>query len=207
MLTYADLPITKKAFIFELDDVLFPKKDYLLQVYYLFSNFLNYTDGYPNASDLVDFFKNSLEFHGPENIFDKAQQAFGLEEKYRDNFNRLHQTARLPLKLVLFEEILSLLQDIVVDRKKIFIVTAGNPEQQLNKIRQTEWQGLGEYLTVYFSDEIGQKPDPGVLSALMAEHQLSAHDLLLVGNSATDQQLASNAGIDYREKSLFLTIS
>jgi len=30
-------PEDKKVYVFELDDVVFPKKDYLLQVYYLFA--------------------------------------------------------------------------------------------------------------------------------------------------------------------------
>ena len=55
------------------------------------------------------------------------------------------------------------MQEIVVDRKKIFIVTNGNPEQQLNKIKQTEWHGLEPYLTCYFADEIAQNPKQTVL--------------------------------------------
>ena len=39
MLKYKDLDDRIKAFVFELDDVIYPEKDYLLQVYYLFSNF------------------------------------------------------------------------------------------------------------------------------------------------------------------------
>ncbi|RZL53490.1 MAG: haloacid dehalogenase, partial [Pedobacter sp.] len=35
---------TKKAFIIGFDNVLYPEKDYLLQVYYLFSEFITYSE-------------------------------------------------------------------------------------------------------------------------------------------------------------------
>ena len=56
MLNYTNIPASKKAFIFELDNVLYPEKDYLLQVYYLFASFLEYTEAFPPAADLTEFF-------------------------------------------------------------------------------------------------------------------------------------------------------
>ena len=44
MFTYTDIDARKKAFVFELDNVLYPEKDYLLQVYYLFASFLEYSE-------------------------------------------------------------------------------------------------------------------------------------------------------------------
>ena len=35
--SYNDVDPRKKAFIFELDNVLYPEKDYIYQVYYLFA--------------------------------------------------------------------------------------------------------------------------------------------------------------------------
>lgn len=197
MVNYTDLDPSKKAFVFELDNVLFPEKDYLLQVYYLFANFLEFTEGWPGAEPLTEFFKKAYEHAGPELIFEKAKEAFGIEEKYRENFNRLHKKARLPLKVLLFEQALKLLQDMVVDRKKIFIVTSGDPEQQLNKIRQTEWHGLGQYLTVYFADEVKPKPAPDVLLNILREHNLQREDVLVAGSDSLDAIFAQNAGIDF----------
>ena len=37
---YSDIDNRKTAFIFELDNVLYPEKDYLFQVYYLFARFI-----------------------------------------------------------------------------------------------------------------------------------------------------------------------
>ena len=90
-----------------------------------------------------------------------------------------------------------MLQEIVVDRKKIFIVTNGNPAQQLNKIKQTEWHGLENYLTCYFADEIKPKPATDVIELLLSEHNLERRDLIMIGHSETDSLCAEACGIDY----------
>ncbi len=205
MESYSDLIGRKKAVIFELDDVLFPVKDYDLQVYYLFANFLEFHEGFPPANDVIQFMKKVYEKHGPDRIFDKAKEVYGFDEKYKENFERLKREGHLPLKLLLFQNILSFLQEIVVDRKQIFIVTAGNPLQQLNKIKQIEWHGLEEFLKVYFADEIKPKPDPDVLRFLMDHNKLAAADLVIVGASDLDSKFAEAAAIEYIQVSdLFL---
>jgi FMN phosphatase YigB (HAD superfamily) len=148
---YSDIDPRKKAFIFELDNVLYPEKDYLYQVYYLFANLIEYTELY-DAKAMIGLMTATYEKEGKAHVFDRVKERFKIDEKYRENFNNLLLTAKLPLKLLLFQNMLELLQDIVVDRKKIFILTNGNPVQQLNKIKQTEWNGLGKYLVCYTPD-------------------------------------------------------
>jgi len=197
MPNYKDFPGNKKAFIFEFDNVLYPEKDYLLQVYYLFASFLEYTEAFPPAEDLTAFFKKSYEHQGAEGIFERASEAFGIDSKYKENFLRLHKTARLPLKLLLFEEMNTLLQDIIINEKKVFLVINGDVEQQFNKIRQTEWKGLEHNLIVYFVEESQTKSKADVLKLILQKYQLGQNDVLLAGNSEADQKSAEAAGIDY----------
>ncbi len=197
MFTYADIDPRKKAFIFELDNVLYPEKDYLLQVYYLFASFLEYKE-LLDAKVLTKLMTDTYN-EGNNYIFDRVQEKFMIDEAYRYNFNLLHTTARLPLKLLLYKDALNLLQEIVIDRKQIFILTNGNPEQQLNKIKQTEWHGLENYLTVYFADEIMPKPEPDALHYILKTHNLERRDVLMIGNSETDELCAGAAGVDYLE--------
>jgi FMN phosphatase YigB (HAD superfamily) len=204
MLSYADIDPTKKAFIFELDNVLYPEKDYLLQVYYLFANFIEFTETTPTSRELTDFLKTSYELHGKKNLFQRASKLFGIDEKYLQNFEKLHSTSRLPLKLFLYGQMLTLLQNIVVDRKQIFLVTNGNPEVQLNKIRQVEWNGLEKYLTVYFADEIRPKPETDVLELILGKHNLLRKELVVIGDNDIDQEFASAEGIDYIDSGNFL---
>ena len=193
---YSDIDKQKTAFIFELDNVIYPEKDYLFQVYYLFASAIEYTE-LIDAKKTTDLMVAAYIQEGSEVVFDRAQKELAINEKYRKNFEHLMLTAKLPLKLLIYKNVLNMLQEIVVDRKKIFIVTNGNPQQQLNKIRQTEWNGLEKYLTCYFTEESKPKPATDSIELLMNEHGLSNEELVMIGNATADQLCAQNAGVDY----------
>jgi len=193
---YADIDKRKSAFIFELDDVLYPEKDYLYQVYYLFASLLEYTE-FIDAKQTVSILTEAYQAGGKEVCFDQLKEKLDVNEKYRKNLDHLMITAKLPLKLLLYKNMLKLLQEIVIDRKKPFIVTNGNPQQQLNKIKQTEWHGLENYLTVYFAEETFAKPEPDVIDLLIKDHNLQRRDLVMIENNAADRLCAEVCGIDY----------
>ena len=205
MIKYSDIDTRKEAFIFELDDLLYPEKDYLFQVYYLFGSFLEYTE-LIDQKDVTSFMIDAYASEGKDVVFDRLKDKFKLDEKYRFNFNHLNITAKLPLKLLLYQSMLTLLQDIVVDRKKIFILTNGNPEQQLNKIKQTDWQGLEPYLTCYFANEIAPKPETDSIDLLIKDHNLQRRNILMFGNSDVDIQCADASGIDLIKPIEFLPV-
>jgi len=193
---YKDIDQRKQAFIFELDNVLYPEKDYLFQVYYLFSSLLEYTE-LSDAKQTTDLMVNTYNTKGKNPVFDELKDKMGVDEKFRKNLEVLLHTAKLPLKLLLYQNILTLLQEVVLDRKKLFIVTNGNLQQQLNKIKQMEWHGLEPYLTCYFADETVPKPEPDVIELLMKEHSLQRRDLVMIENSEIDRLCAEAVGIDY----------
>jgi len=193
---YSDIDPRKTAFIFELDNVIYPEKDYLFQVYYLFASFLEYTE-LLDAKKATDVMVDTYTDEGKKKVFDRLQEKFNVDEKYRENLNILLLTVKLPLKLLIFKNILSLLQEIIIDRKKLFIVTNGNPAQQLNKIKQIEWNGLEPYLTCYFADEIVAKPEPDIIHLLMKDHNLQRRDIVMIENADTDRLCAEACGIDY----------
>lgn len=184
------------AFVFELDNVLYPEKDYLLQVYYLFAQFMEYTELLDGAG-LLKVMKEAYELNGPEEVFEAAAVAFPVVATYRKNYEGLHENARLPLKLLMFDFVLKFLQEIVTERKQIILYTAGYAMQQLNKIRQMEWNGLEKYLTVYFAEEIGKKPGVEGIGYIAAKHQLDKKDILLIGRTETDRRCAENSGINF----------
>jgi FMN phosphatase YigB (HAD superfamily) len=200
---YSDIDPRKKAFIFELDNVLYPEKDYLYQVYYLFASLIEYTELY-DAKAMIGLMTSTYEKEGQEHVFDKVKEKFKIDEKYRKNFNSLLHTAKLPLKLLLYKNMLELLQEIVIDRKKIFILTNGNPAQQLNKIRQTEWHGLEQYLICYFADEILPKPEPDSIHQILKDNCLERRDIVMIENTETDRLSAQACGIDYISAEQFL---
>ncbi len=195
MISYSNIDPRKQAFIFELDNVLFPEKEYLYQVYYLFAGYLEYTE-LLDAKVLVNLMVTIHEEQGADKVFDVLQERFKIDERYRENFEHLHTTAQIPLRIMLYPEMLTLLQDIVVDRKQIFIVTNGDPKTQLNKIKHTDWQGLEAYLTCYFASELVPKPEPDMIHLLLEKHQLQRRDVIMIGHADTDQLCAEACGID-----------
>jgi len=186
----------KGAFIFGLDDVLYPEKDYLIQVYYLFSEFLEYTEQI-SATGVIEFMIEEYSHHGNVNIFEKTAAKFDIPEKYKSNFELLHETARLPLKLLLFQNILSFLQEIVIERKKIFLLVSGTPLVQLNKIKQMEWHGLEPYLKVYFSEELETNLSEKSIDFILEQNKIKGKDVLYIGNDSSEEEAALTAGVEF----------
>ena len=140
----------KKAIVITLDDALFPKKDYLLQVYYLFAEFIEYSEQI-DSKLILDFMQHEYMAQGEIEIFEKTAMKYNIPQKYKENFSLLHETARLPLKLLLYKQVLLLLQTAVENEIQIFLLVDQNPAIAINKIKQVEWNGLEQYLTVYFA--------------------------------------------------------
>ncbi|TCK84851.1 HAD family hydrolase [Albibacterium bauzanense] len=204
MLSYSDIDTNKNVFIFELDDVLYPQQDYILQVYYLFANFLEYTESFPPAAELTEFLKKSYLQHGSEGVFKKASAVFGIDTKYEENFNRLHSSAQLPLKLLLYPSVLELLKSLFSDQKSVYIFTKGNPLIQLNKLKHLDWQGLDRKLKVYFYDELKLLPDIDPLDYIINENGLKASEVVLIGRVESDRREGEQRGISYLNVSNFL---
>ncbi|MGY3212561.1 HAD hydrolase-like protein [Mucilaginibacter sp. HD30] len=202
-MTYNDIDKRKTAFILELDNVIYPEKDYLFQVYYLFASAIEYTD-LVDAKTTTDLMVATYLEEGHEVVFDRVKEKLGVNEKYRQSFEHLMLTAKLPLKLLVYQNVLELLQEIVIDRKKIFIVTDGNTQQQLNKIKQTEWNGLEPYLMCYFTYESRPKPETDAIELLIKEHNLNRRDIMMIGATDADSRCAESVGIDYTDVSAFL---
>lgn len=186
----------KKAFVFGLDDVVYPKKDYQLQLYYLFSAFMEYTTQ-QDAKVLLDFMQHTYLKDGEEHVFEKAAAAFNIEAKYKVNFDRLYETAKLPLKLLLYQQVLDFMQQIVTERKAIFLLLDGNPAIQLNKIRQIEWHGLDVYLKVYFKQEIAPFSTAQAIDYIRKEHQLEHTDLVYIGSGKEMHDLVPEADPEF----------
>jgi hypothetical protein len=184
----------KKIIIFTLDDVLYPKKDYLLQVYYLFAEFMAYSEQI-DAKKMIEFMSNEYEERGADGIYARTAKQFGIAEKYERNFNLLHENARLPLKLLLYKELLSLMQEIVVDRKQLLLLLEGNPAEELNKIKQIEWNGLEQYLKVHFVVEYGNS-SKSFIEELIEEQGVDLKEITMVTAPNQIKEKSVNLGID-----------
>lgn len=194
----------KTAFVFELDDVLYLEKDYDLQVFYLFANLLEYTEGVPVAADLTAFLKKSYEMYGNENLFQKAAEVFGIDQKYEENFKRMKVNAQLPLRLIISPPVLELLHSIHKANKAIYLLTKGNPLVQLNKIKYVDWEGLEKHLKVYFYDEIKVVRQQEPLQYLLEENELKTQEVLFIGRSEQEHAISKEVGVDFLNVSRLL---
>lgn len=148
------LPENKQVYLFEVDDILYPKRDFLLQIYYLFGQFVEYTEGRAISAEIVQFMRESYELEGENGLLQKVQEKFGLAEDYTDNFERLQANGHLPLKLILFEEIKEIFKTLKENNKHIALLTKGNPVLQLNKLKHIDWEGWDKNIKIYFTDEL-----------------------------------------------------
>ena len=60
----------KKAFVFDLDNTLYPEKDYLFQVYYMVVQFIEYQETYDHQI-ITKYLIDEFEKNGRAHIFDK----------------------------------------------------------------------------------------------------------------------------------------
>jgi len=181
MKKYSDYPEDVKLFLFELDDVLYPKKDYLLQVYYLFATFIEFSESRPISKEMISFMQETYLSVGEVGLFDKVKARFDLDEKYRDQFGRNHVHAQLPLKLLLFRERVNLIHDLKDKGKQLAILTKGNPLEQLNKMKHIEWHGIDHGLKVYFLDELDFR-DIDPIRYIAGEFGVGYEEVVLVDN-------------------------
>lgn len=193
---FGELIEDNEAFIFGFDNVIYPEKDYLLQVYYLFSEFIEYA-AQVEAKQILAFMQVEFIQNGAQHMFQKTASQFNIPTKYLENFDKLHENARLPLKLLMYKQVLALMQEIVVGRKQMFVLMEGNALQQINKLKQVEWNGLEQYLKIYFVEEsVGQTVESATL-ALIAQNKLSPDSTMLMGNDLTLKNRMANLGLKY----------
>lgn len=152
--------LEQEVYVFELDEVLFPKRDYLVQVFYLFGSFYAFTENSTSANDIALFMTKVYDLHGEEQVFLATKTMFNIDDKYEENYHRLKANAQIPLPLILYPDIDILFTKLRKKKKDIAILTKGNPVEQLNKLSFIDWgahHDLKKTLKVYFKDELSFK--------------------------------------------------
>lgn len=185
-----------KALVLDLDNTIYPEKDYLFQVYFLIGQFVEYQDGIAH-DQVTQFLIDEFMANGRDHIFDKMIAQFNLPETYLENCFRLLRTAKIPLPLLIFKDMLIRLQEASDAGLQLFVLTNGHPEQQLNKIKHLEWYGLDQHIKCYFCNEIAPKPAPDAMLKLLSDHQLLPSEILFIGDANIDEACAIAAGVDF----------
>ena len=96
--------------------------------------------------------------------------------------------------LCLFAGVTELLAELKVRGHRLAVAT-GKPRRGLDRSLQAS--RIGEFFVASrCGDETRSKPDPTMLLELMEETGVAAGDLLMVGDTSHDLQMAKNAGVD-----------
>ena len=122
-----------KAYIFDLDNTLYDENDYLLIAYKSIAHEVNslYGTGY---LVVAHFLYNTFIDEGRKHLFDKMISRFELP---REAMNIcLHHLRKVEAKeqILLKENMELLLKKLLNDKKKVFVLTNGNIQQQKNKV-------------------------------------------------------------------------
>ena len=186
----------KEAVIFDLDGTIYNEWDYLSQAYRAIGR--NAEDHFGISElQVYGFLENEFLTAGRSGLFDKLIEKFGLPAEFKQEALSILRNAEMSEKLACYSEIKECLQWLAGRQKQIFIVTNGNVIQQKNKIRNIAFGGLLDHIQVIYADEIKPKPDPEVFFYLQKKYQVRPEEIVMIGDSITDESFAAAAGIDF----------
>lgn len=180
----------KRAVIFGLDNVLYPAKDYYLQVFYMFGQFIEFLEARPVASAITEDLKALYLSSDTLPALDDLSSKYNLTTDYADKLDRLYHQVQLPLKLELYPAVLQILRQLIDKNIMLLVLATGDPFLQLNKLKQMEWHGMDKCLRVYFADELKFKNlDP--VAFIFEDNNLRADEVAWIEHSDKIRQIAT----------------
>lgn len=171
------------TYLIDLDNTLIDENEYLFQAYEEIARKNNF-----DVNIMIEIFMNE----GRDYLFDKMIARFG--GKLKDYLYTL-RTVKLLDKLEVYPVMVNLLNKIIKKKERIFVVTNGNQIQQINKVRQTDWNGLDKHITFIYADMIYPKPDRRLFNWLRDKYII--RDAIMVGDSKIDHKFAINSSIQF----------
>lgn len=170
-----------KAAVFDLDDTLFPEREYVRSGYDAVGDYISREYGIKNAAaELYALFEER-----PEKVFDRWLIKRGLPVT-NDSVASLVETYREHTpKLTLSEETENALESLRKRGIKLGIITDGRPSGQRKKIRAL---GLNELVDeIIITDELGgeeyRKPDPRAFEMMADRLGVRLEEMLYVGDN------------------------
>ena len=180
--------------LFDLDDTLYPEKQYIFQGFWAVSNYIG--DKFSIDKKQIYLQIISLFRNGSNKVIDDII----LELKLNENpFFLLDVYRRSQRRLSFYSEVKTALKHLKEDGNDIILLTNGNSEAQWNKIKILEADELFD--EIYVLDDFGKefwKPSTLILKKIYNVHKgKELCEYVLVGNNSEDLQFAINAGIGF----------
>jgi len=190
-------------YIFDLDNTLYSENDYLSGVYFAVAK--EVFKSKPLLGIELPFLW-LYEHKGTPNLFSNFIEEFGLEPSFIGECLSVLRTYTSDRKLQLYAEAGELLTSLQEENKTIYVLTNGNVEQQRNKVKNINWQGLDKNIQFVYANEYEPKPSPKCVDIIREITGTPGRDTILIGDSEIDKQCAENSGIDFKNISELLKI-
>lgn len=183
-------------FLFDLDDTLYPEFEYLDEAYLNISKFLE-TKTSIKYNKIYDFLIFNFNNTGRELLFDKMFFHFKIDPNFINDVLTILRTFVPKKKIALYPNIYKKLAEIINNSKQVFVVTNGNIIQQKNKVNNIEWNLLDKRLTFIYANEYEKKPSNLSFIHIKNKYLITNESSIMIGDSLTDKQYATNSGIDF----------
>ena len=211
--------------IFDLDDTLYPEIEYLTPAFKAISEVIEAKYAV-NALEINRFLIKTFEKEGRSMLFNKCFNHFLKIENETENgrgnegenevengqntegvyfedmpistYLQILRTVKISQKIALFPYAYRLIPQLLAEKKQLFVLTNGNPQQQRNKIAHLDWQNLDAQMTFVFANEFAPKPSPRVFSDFLEPNfHLKTKKTLFIGDAETDEIFSQNVGFDF----------
>ena len=184
-------------YIFDLDNTIYKEEDYLYQAYKDIA--VKFAELVPSGSEEM-LFKILLDIYqarGRKNLFDQFLEILKLDNSYIQLCLNILRSFKPEKTIEIDETVKSIISTLISQKKKIFVLTNGNAEQQKNKIRNINWSGLDHYLQIVFANEIEPKPSSAGVEYILNSSNTEKNNTILIGDSEVDKACAFNSGIRF----------
>lgn len=190
-----ELPEKYLVVIFDLDDTLYDEREYLFSGYRNIGVYIQKSVG-GNAVLYSRFLIETFLSEGRHKLFDKFLANFELKNVVKIE-NLLFLLRHNQILLNVRSCIQVFLRELLAKKRKVYILTNGNVEQQQNKIRQLNIQDILPQIEVMYANMYTPKPSPDCIKRILMIENVTRDRVVLIGDSDVDMMTAKNAGIDF----------
>jgi len=184
-------------FIFDLDNTLYNEEDYLFQAYKVICDRYSTLEPGQDKRSLFDLMIKIYYQEGRDKLFDRFLETTGSDKKYMTLFLSILRTFKPEKPLLINKTVLEFLHLLAEKKKNMYVLTNGNPQQQRNKIRHIEWQGLDKYINFIFAEEIARKPSPAGVFHILNVSGIRNDSAIFIGDKESDRICAEEGGVEY----------
>lgn len=179
--------------LFDLDNTLYNEIDYLFGAYDFMGRNIQSLFPECKSEEISGFLKRVFLEEGRNELFEKCISAYGLPLDYKGSMLSAMREVQFDEKISLYPDAVNILK-CALSHAEVFIITNGNLDQQINKVKQIEWHGLLENIKVVYAVSTKPKPAPDSFFSLGISPELKC---LYVGDADTDEQFSMNCNIDF----------